>query len=193
MPEVFIDGEAVVFEGALPETLGELRALLEQAVAGGGRVLAHLTVDGREFDERQGGVHLADTSRVEAGSLGLAEARAQVAAAAASAARGARETAEVLAGDVLRGPWPDLRVRCVSVAERLGALLQQAGALGDAAGEKDSVAAAAQALAGAFEGWADAVQAGDAGDVSLQIDGGILPALARLEAALRELEKGGGG
>jgi hypothetical protein len=44
VPEVFIDGEKVVFEGTLPATLGELQALLERALGDAGRVLASLSI-----------------------------------------------------------------------------------------------------------------------------------------------------
>ena len=189
-PEVFIDGEKVVFEGTLPATLGELRDLLERVLGGGGRVLAALTIDGREFRTEFSGTPLAEAARIEAASMTIAAARERLRAASVASLAQARQFIQSLAAEVLRLPWDEAVGSCIRAAEMLGAVLQDLPAATGELSPDHPVARAADELTRSLEQWMDAVQARDAAAVCLRSDSTVLPALARLGGSLATLSSG---
>lgn len=69
MPQIFLDGESVEFEGALPESASELRQILSDHLLNNGRVLISFKVDNEEVLELPQNKHPASFNRVEATSV----------------------------------------------------------------------------------------------------------------------------
>ncbi len=183
MTEVFIDGELVEFTGSPPATVGELRSLAEQTVAGAGRVLARIVIDGADGGTVDPGQALAACNRIDMTTVGAGEALASVAAAAVAGAREARTTATGLMQTVLRLPWPEARSSCGELTEKLGRVLEGAVAVAMHAGPGPA-AAAVENLSSALEVWMNAVENGDAAAVCLRTEDALLPALGSVEGAL---------
>lgn len=185
MPDVILDGEKVAFNGPAPASFSEVRAVLEEVLAGQGRVLAALTFDGQPFDESQGNQPLG-AARVEAVSLALADAVAQVGAALVPELDALQERADALAGAVLRAPWGEIQARCLQEVEAATHVLQRAVEVAAIGGEESAAARAVTTLAGATEQWLELVRTSDAGALALHLDGVLAPALRQLAALWRE-------
>jgi hypothetical protein len=181
--DVFLDGEKVEFSGSRPASVGEVRVALEEALASGGRVLAALTIDGQPFDESNGERPAAGT-RIEAHSLALAEALAQVSAALAPELAGLRDRARGLAHEVLRAPWAEMQQRCVQLVETAAGALQRAVEVAALAGEGSPPARAVSALATTIEAWMQAMQQQDAATIAVLLADEVTPAFDRLATVL---------
>jgi hypothetical protein len=191
VPEVFIDGEKVVFEGNLPATLGGLQEMFERALADAGRVLAGLSVDGRSIGGQTPQTPFPAGGRIDVLSITVAEARMRMVVEATATLIEARRVIDALAGDVLRVPWSEAVGSCVSAAETVGRVLQDATSAAGNAGADNAVTRVTEELARVLGRWMDAVQARDAAAVCLCCDAIVLPVLVRLEVSLATMLGGG--
>jgi hypothetical protein len=185
VPDVILDGEKVIFEGAPPATLGELRVALETSLASAGRVLATLLVNGHPFAEAQMDQPFAGAGAITAGSLVLTDALKQVGAALVPEFVALQREADELACAVLREPWDEIQGRCGQLIGSVAEVMHRAVDVAALAGEGSATASGLSALAQAVEGCMTAIQQRDAAGVCLQLDGAVLAALAQLEGALR--------
>jgi len=174
--EIFLDGEAVRFEGTLPASLHELLALIEHSLAETGRVMAAVTIDGRAVEAGVDAAAYAAARRIEIASVSVADAVAQVAAACARSAGELRAPALALCESVLREPWPDAAPKLAALGGRLGDLFRELGSLGHV----PNYAALTGEFGAALERWMDAFAARDAAGVCLCFDTMLIPLLDRL-------------
>lgn len=186
--EVFIDGEKVVFSGAPPRTLGELRRLLESVLGEQQRLVLRVAVDGADAGADGGNVMsdraLADIGKVEVESVPAAEALTRLLRATIEGMAAARARADAMAAEVLGAPWSQVEGRFGELAEALGRGLEGA-AVAVQNGAGTVLETGAERLAGALGRWLDCVRQRDAAGVSLALDDEVIPALDQLTQQLR--------
>lgn len=175
----------MVFDGAPPATVGDLRAVLESSLAANQRVLASLSVDHRPFVEEQAGVRLDAVARVEVTSLALAEALAEAAKGLAPEFIALQQEADALACAVVREPWLEVQERCVRLIEATAQAMQRGLDVATLAGENSAPASAVAGLAQAVDACLNAIKERDAAGVCLQLDGAVLPSCARVVGVFR--------
>jgi len=173
--EIYLDGEAVQFDGPAPSSWEQLLALIEQSLAASGRVLAGAAIDGVGVEAAADPSRYAAAARIDVRSLSLAEAVAQVSGDCARRARELGAEGGELCQAVVRQPWPGVVAGVLAFGGRLGEFLQQASGLVSDAGW----AACADELTTALGPWMDAVAASDAAEVCVRLDRDILPVLER--------------
>lgn len=185
MPEVFIDGESIQFDGPAPGSLEALLGLLEQALGESGRVLAGVSIDGVQVESGVAAGAYEMARRVDVVSLTVADAVARVAAGCARSAAQVRQEAENLATEVVRRGWSDVESGVLVLSERLGQLLQELGSLES----HESLGPVVHAWAEALNRWMDGVGARDAAVLCLCLLQEIIPLLTQVRgwgAALTE-------
>lgn len=158
-----------------------LLAALEPMLAERSRLLAGVTVDGVPRDGLVGAEWKA-AQRIEVRSLSVADAIAQIAAECAGRADAISADAESLACEVMRCSWNDVAGACVALATRAGELMRDAGGV---VGAVPVLAAPAERVAEAINWWITAIEARDAAEVCLALDGEVIPALRALALELR--------
>jgi hypothetical protein len=107
--DVILDGVAVQFSGPAPASVAAVHGLLEQVLAEQGRVLAGLWIDGQPFDENHAAMACATIVRIEARSVTLAAALAEIAAGLRPELRAALQPGRELAHEVVRVPWTEIQ------------------------------------------------------------------------------------
>lgn len=184
MPDVILDGVAVQFSGPAPASVAAVHALLEQALAEQGRVLAGLWIDGQPFDDKHAGATFDSVSRIEARSVTLASALGEISAGLRPELNAIVEPGRELAHEVMRVPWTEIQPRCLQHLDHVAALMQRVVELAALTGEGSPVTHAVTALAGIVERWMQAIQSGDAAAAALLLDDELAKALHEVAKAL---------
>lgn len=194
MAAVFIDGEEVAFDGAIPDTLGALTALLENVLGRNQRVIASIRLDGAELVEAASERLVREFSRIDVATLSVVDAVAQLRQSAIKRLSDAIQDLDDLAVSVLRRPWGSVGSECVSAAETLGQLLGDLSTLAQHAVANetgDDPRRRVEAVASAIEGFLEAVTARDAASVSTWIDETLVPSVCACLSILQLEEDAG--
>jgi hypothetical protein len=181
--DVFLDGEKVEFEGDPPVALGDLHNLLQGVLASSGRVLAGMQVDRQEFSPALAAQPLAECGRVDAQSERAEDVVTELAHVLARELPVVVDATATLAERVLQLPWTEAQPECVAMADTLARCLEGSATLA-ARQAVPGFDLRVEALSGALGHWVDAVQAGDAAEVSLRLDSEVVPALQAVISAL---------
>lgn len=184
MSDITLDGAAVQFSGTAPASISEVYARLEETLAGQGRVLAGLWIDGQPFDENHGNTPFTTGTRIEARSVALAEALGEISAGLRPELAAAEQRTRALAREAVRVPWPDLHPLCIRHLESTAGLVQRVVEVAALTGEDSVATQAVTALAATLEDWMQRLQAQDAAGLALLLDGAVAPALDRVAGAL---------
>jgi hypothetical protein len=182
VPELFIDGKPLAVAAPSPPSLEELLAAVEPLLAGSGRVLAEVRVDGSAWLEGGDPASWLAAGRIDLVSLSIDEAVARVAAEHAARLSALLPEVDAVACNVLRKAWDEAMGESVTVATRLGELMRDVESLMSSA---PVTAEPAAQVTMALHAWIEAMEARDAAAVCLALDRRVLPALSALGDALK--------
>lgn len=161
--------------------------MLEGALAADNRLIARMTVDGRDRSEVADDAPLSGITLIEVTSASVEEAVAQLRSELVRETESAAAGVGALAVDVLRSPWEAMRPRCLALAESCGRLLEGVPGLVAHAASPDGgsgLEGVAGSLAASLARWLDVVEGGDAAFACLSADFDLCPALRQFASEL---------
>jgi hypothetical protein len=143
-----------------------------------------MRVDGKDYRDDQAECPFESEGRIEIESLSETEVLAQLARSSCQEIQVAANEGRLLCGEVIGNPWDQIRDRCVAVAERFGAAVQNVSAVVVHSGEGSSLGETAARVNEALNEWIDAIGQSDASAVCLRMSEGVLPAVEALRNEL---------
>jgi len=179
VPEIYLDGEPVQFEGSIPSSLQDLLAVVEHNLAAAQRVVAGVLVDGSQSDGSLSGEAYVASRRIDFSTMSIEAAIEQVAAGCRQSATELAAQAEGLAALVLRETWDVAARELVAFGERLAGLLDGLGGLEHV----PEFASLVADLSAALNRWMDSISTHEAGDVCLSLERDVLAVLQRIASS----------